>query len=111
MESSVSEVLFSQSDYKVMITYKDGTTKVRANVNPEIERWSDINHVVRILGRALLEAKAIDFRPENSKLTDNVKDYICHSFSIALSKNKGNSQGIKTAITSIVPHAFGGNPN
>ena len=67
-----------------------------------------VRHVVRILGRALLEAKAIDFGPENSKLTDTVKDYI---FSIALSKNKGNSQEMKTAITSIVPHAFGEHEN
>ena len=113
MESFVSEVLFDKSDYKVTIADEAGTmeSKVKVNVNPEIEKWSDMNHVVRILGRALLEAKAIDFGPENSKLTDTVKDYICYSFSIALSKNKSNSQAMKTVITSIVPHAFGEHQN
>ena len=34
---------------KVMITDEDATTesKVKANVNPEIEKWSDINHKPR----------------------------------------------------------------
>ena len=47
--------LFSKRDYKVMITDEDGKSeaKVKSNVNADIEKWSDKNHVVRILGKML----------------------------------------------------------
>ena len=59
MESEVCQDLFSKADYKVMITDEDGTSeaKVKSNVNADIEKWSDKNHVVRIFSIALSKHK------------------------------------------------------
>ena len=47
--------LLSKGDYKVMIANEDGTSeaKVKSNVSADIEKWSDKNHVVRILGKMI----------------------------------------------------------
>ena len=91
-----------------MITDKNGTSeaRVKSNVNPNIEKWSDKNHVIRILCKTLYDAKTVDFGPGNDKLNDSVRDYIISLFSIALSKNKGNEREMQAAILSIIPHAF-----
>ena len=109
MESEVCQDLFSKGDYKVMITDEDGTSeaKVKSNVNADIEKWSDKNHVERILGKMLYDAKKMDFGPNNDRINDAVIDYIRSLFSIALSKHKGDAKGMQDAILSIVPHAFG----
>ena len=109
MESEVCQDLFSKGDYKVMITDEDGTSeaKVKSNVNADIEKWSDKNHVVRILGKMLYDAKKTDFGPNNDRINDAVIDYIRSLLSIALSKHKGDAKGMQDAILSIVPHAFG----
>ena len=88
MESEVCQDLSSKGDYKVMITDEDGTSeaKVKSNVNADIEKWSDKNHVVRILGK-------MDFGPNNDRINDAVIDYIRSLFSIALSKHKGDAKG------------------
>ena len=58
MESSVCEELFHKVQYKVMVTDEDlsSAARIKSQVNPETEKWSDINHVVRILGKLLYEA-------------------------------------------------------
>ena len=98
MESEVCQDLFSKGDYKVIITDEDGTSeaKVKSNVNADIEKWSDKNHVVRILGKMLYEAKKMDFGPNNDRINDAVIDYIRSLFSIALSKHKGDAKACKT---------------
>ena len=92
-----------------MITDKDGTSeaKVKSNVNADIEKWSDKNHVVRILGKMLYDAKKMGFGPDNDRINDAVIDYIRSLFSVVLSKHKGDAKGMQDAILSIVPHAFG----
>ena len=92
MESSVCEELFQKEQYKVMVTDEE------SQVNPDVEKWSDINHVVRILGNVLYEAKTTNFGPKNDRLTDKVRDNIVKSFGIA--------ERMQLAITSIVPHAL-----
>ena len=44
----LSEELFKKGDYSVMITDEDvsSESKVKQNVNHDIEKWSDKNHVV-----------------------------------------------------------------
>ena len=75
MESSVCEELFRKEQYKVMVTDEDASSeaRIKSQVNPDIEKWSDINHVVRILGKLLYEAKTTNFGPKNDRLTDQVK--------------------------------------
>ena len=66
MESSVCEELFRKKQYKVMVTDEDTSSEARIKfqVNPDIEKWSDMNHVVRILGKLLYEAKTTNFGPK-----------------------------------------------
>ena len=92
-----------------MVTGEDASSEARieSQVNPHIEKWSDINHVVRILGKLLYEAKATNFGPKNDRLTDQVKENIVKSFRIALMENKCDVERMQLAISSIVPHAFG----
>ena len=70
-------------------------------------KWSDINHVVRILSKLLYEAKTTNFGTKNDRLTDQVRENIVKSFRIALMENKGDAEGMQLEITSVVPHAFG----
>ena len=63
--------------------------RVKEKFNPDIEKWADKNHVVRTLSKYLNECKSIDFGLDNDKLTDSVREYIMHCFSIALAQNKG----------------------
>ena len=83
-----------------MITDEDGTSeaKVKSNVNADIEKWSDKNHVVRILGKMPYDAKKIDFGPNNDRINDAVIDYIRSLFSIAPSKHKGDAKGMQDGI-------------
>ena len=92
-----------------MVTDEDASSEARieSQANPHIEKWSDINHVVRILGKLLYEAKTTNFGPKNDRLTDQVKENIVKSFRIALMENKGDTEGMQLAISCIVPHAFG----
>ena len=73
----------------------------------QTEKWSDINHVMRILGKLLYEAKTTNFGPKNDRLTDQVRENTVKSFRIALMENKGDAEGMQLAITFIVPHTFG----
>ena len=109
MESSVCEELFWKEQYKVMVIDEDASSeaRIKSQVNPDIEKWSDINHLVRILGKMLYEAKTTNFGPKNDQLTDQVRENIVKSFRIALIENKGDAEGMQFAITSTVPHAFG----
>ena len=92
-----------------MVTDEDASSeaKIKSQVNAHIKKWSDINHVLRILGKLLYEAKTTNFGPKNDRLTDHVRKNIVKSFRIALMENKGDAEGIQLAISSIVPHAFG----
>ena len=109
MESPVCEELFRKEQYRVMVIDEDASSeaRIKSQVNPDIEKCSDINHVVRILGKLLYEAKTTNFGPNNDRLTDEVRENIVKSFRIVLMESKGDAEGLQLAITSIVPHAFG----
>ena len=66
-ESSVCEELFRKEQYKIVVTDEDVSSeaRIKSQVNPDIEKLSDINHVVRILGKLLYEAKTTNFGPKN----------------------------------------------
>ena len=104
MEACLSEELFRKGDYGVMITDEDASSesKVKQNVNHDIEKWSDKNHVVVTFRKMLISGKARDFGKDSSKLSDSVIDYFAKLFSMAVSENK-----LKASFQAIVPHAFG----
>ena len=70
MESSVCEELFRKEQHKVMVTDEDASSEARigSHVNPDREKWSDINHAVRILGKLLYEEKTTNILIQ--KMTD-----------------------------------------
>lgn len=41
------------------------------------------------------------------KISQKVQDYFATCFSIAIKQNQGNADGVRAALQSIVPHAFG----
>ena len=62
IKACLSEELFRKGDYSVMIIDEDASSesKVKRNVNYDIEKWSDKNHIVVIFRKMLIsrEAKA-----------------------------------------------------
>ena len=92
-----------------MITDEDASTesKVKQNVNHDIEKWSDKNHVVVTFRKMLISGKAQDFGKDSSKLSDSVIDYFAKMFSMAVSENKDKPNKLKASFQAIVPHASG----
>ena len=76
MEACPSKELFRKGDYGVMITDEDASSesKVKQNVNNDIEKWSDKNHVVVTFRKMLISGKAQDFGKDSSKLSDSLID-------------------------------------
>ena len=85
--------------------------RLRSLVIPNLEKWPDKNHVLRTLGKTLLQNKSLNFDAGNSRLNDNLIQYITYNFSTALNQNKGDPKGFQRTIKSIVPHAFGKHEN
>ena len=46
--------------------------RIRQNVNPDIQKWSDKNHVHRTFGKTLHQSKHFDFGAGNNRLNDTV---------------------------------------
>ncbi|XP_068724241.1 uncharacterized protein [Montipora capricornis] len=77
------------------------TSKVRQNVEHEVEKWSDVVHAKRPFGSSLYSIKT-----QNKSLTDMVIRYFQRCFGYALKKNKDNEEGVRNGLKSIVPHAY-----
>ena len=84
---------------------------MRNEVDGDIEKWSDVNHVTCTLTKALYEGRGKDFGPNNDKISDPVIDHIKTCFSYAIYQNKNNVAGIVESIGAIVPHSFGEHSN
>ena len=91
-----------------MITNEDASSesKVKQNVNHDIEKWSDKNHFVVTFRKMLISGKAKDFGKDSSKLSDSVIDYFAKMFFMAVSENKNKPNKLKASFQAIVPHAF-----
>ena len=113
MEAAICEDLFKKEDYKVLVGDEDSSAeaRLRSLVISDLEKWSDKNHVLRTLGKTLLQNKSLNFGAGNSRLNDNVIEYITYNFSTALSQNKGDSEGLQRTLKSTAPHAFGKHEN
>ena len=88
----------------VLVGDDDSSTisKVRKNVEHEIEKWSDVVHTKRSFGSSLYSIKT-----QNKSLTDMVIRYFQQCFGYALKQNKDDEEGVRNGLKSIVPHAYG----
>ena len=68
-----------------------------------IEKNSDINYVKKNVGNKLYDLKA----DGHSELSTKVLKYVQKCFFYALTQNKGDADGLRAALTSIVPHMYG----
>eukprot|EP00112_Aurelia_sp_Birch-Aquarium-sp1_P014841 Seg323.9 transcript_id=Seg323.9/GoldUCD/mRNA.D3Y31 product="hypothetical protein" protein_id=Seg323.9/GoldUCD/D3Y31 len=109
MEPAICEDLFKREYYRVLVGDEDSSpeARIRNLVNPNIEKWADKNHVLRTLGKKLHESRTLNFGQGNDKLNEKTKEYILSCFATALAQHKGDAEGLKASLKSIIPHAFG----
>ncbi len=81
----------------------DTTTiaKARLEVDSEIKKASDKNHVTKNVGKELYEIK-----PKHPELTVKAILYLKRLFGYALAQNKGNEEGMKKALKAVTSHPF-----
>ena len=86
------EACLQRSFLEREITDKDASSenKVKQNVNHDIEKWSDKNHVVMTFRKMLISGKAQEFEKDSSKISDSVIDYFAKMFSMATKINQTN---------------------
>ena len=88
-----------------LIMDDDSTTvsRVRRELNHNVTKLSDISHVKCHLRSSLYKLQA-----KHKVLTSSVIRYLVEKcFAYALLQNKGNVDGVRSALNNIVPHAFG----
>ena len=92
-----------------MIGDEDSSCKarIRQNANPDIQKWSDKNHVLRTLGKILHQSKHFEFGAGNNRLNDTVIEYVLSCFGAAFTKNKGDAKGLQKSLEAMVPYLFG----
>ena len=108
MEANVAVQFFPKAvqhrvTYSTYVGDDDTTTesRLKALVNYDIEKWSDINHACRTLGSRLYSAKKVN------GLTPAVIGYIQKCFTYCRKQNKGQPSSLLEGLSVIVPHAFG----
>ncbi len=77
-------------------------TKVRREVDCNIEKVSDKGHLVKNLGKQLQSIKS-----SHPELTHSVIKYLQKNFKYMVSQNQGNVEGIIKGKKAVVDHAFG----
>ena len=109
MEAHVATVLFKRAAekgvcYQTLIGDDDSSTisKLREEVDDQIIKVSDIQHIKRTL-----EGKLLKIKSQHKELTDTVIKYIKKCFSYAIAQNKGDPTSLATALQSIPGHIFG----
>ena len=89
----------------------DATTicKLRKEHNPNLEKWSDVNHAKKTLTSSLyLLAKKHTIL---SSRKNKIINYIRKGYSYAIVQNKGNAELLASNMRAIVPHMFGDHEN
>ena len=61
-------------------------SKVRSEVDERVEKWSDVNHAKKNLGKKLHEMKGV-----HKQLSEKVIKSIQKDYAYAMSQNKGNA--------------------
>ncbi|CAC5391328.1 unnamed protein product [Mytilus coruscus] len=83
---------------------EDSTTiaRLRANVDKNITKVSDSNHIKKLLGNSLYEIKK-----KHKTLTIKVIQNLQRCFNYILAQGKGNPDMIKQSILALCDHTFG----
>ncbi len=82
----------------------DDTTTIyraRREVDPEIKKSSDKNHVSKNIGKDLHAIKS-----QHKELTERSIAYLQKNFNYMLSQNKGSVDGIRQGLKAVVHHSF-----
>ena len=80
---------------------------LKQKVPYDVEKWSDTVHIKRSLTTRLYNLSQRSKFPNSSVLSQKVMNYLVKSFTYCIAQNKGEATNMKSAIQSIVPHAFG----
>ncbi|XP_063436607.1 uncharacterized protein LOC134718035 [Mytilus trossulus] len=94
----------SHKPVTILIMDDDAATmsKAREVLGHELEKWSDIGHSKKSVGKALY-----NLQNKHKILSTRVIQYFQKCFSYAVIQNKDNASGLKDALQAIVEHAFG----
>lgn len=87
------------------ITMDDDSTtisRMRNNIDPNIMKMSDKNHVRKNMSNALYK-----LQEKHKSLSTKTINYLLKDVSYAISQNKGNAKGLESSLKAIVPHSFG----
>ena len=104
----VTQILKDSKSHGVRINQiigdEDSTTIARARreVNYELTKGSDMNHLKKILGNKLHELKR-----RHKALTPKVISHFQTMYTVALHQNVGNAEATTANLWAIVPHSFG----
>ena len=77
--------------------------RLRETCGENIEKASDMNHIKKNLGNALYKLKS----EGHKELSDKVIKYIQKLFMYAVCQNTNDVDGLRAALASAVPHAYG----
>ena len=88
-----------------IIADDDTTTisSVRKNINPNIKKKSDKNHVKKNIGNALYALRSKHKKLKNPKIIK----YIQKCLNYMLAQNEGNPEGVENGLEAICRHPFG----
>ena len=87
-----------------LVMDKDSTTiaRIRGELSHDIEKWSDFMNVKKHVSGAVFKLQS-----KHKTLTTDVVKYLLKCFSYAVTQNKGNIDGMRKDVLTIVSHAFG----
>lgn len=104
MEEMVKEVDKDGCHVGSIVGDEDTTTiaRLRANVNKNIKKLSDANHVKKLLGNSLYSIKK-----NHKTLTFKIIQYLQRCLSYILAQGKDNPDMIKTSVLALGYHPFG----
>lgn len=105
MVVSMVESIHKEGIKTASIIADDDTTtiaRLKAEVDDFINKQSDKNHVKKNFANSLFA-----LQKEHKSLTSTVIRYLQKCFNYAISQNKGNPDGLATALSCISKHPFG----
>lgn len=106
--SLVQEIESQNVKVQTIIMDDDCTTlaKINSVTKHPVTKWSDINHTKKLLGNRLY-----GLQKKHKVLTVKVIQWLQKCFSYAVAQNKYNISGLSSALSQIIPHAFGEHEN
>ena len=101
----VKEVNTTDHSIKTLVGDEDATTisHVRSEVDKEIEKRTNKNHLRKTLGNELYSLQ----NKHKGFLSSRTITYLQKCFSYMCEQNRGSPTGIVNGLNAIVPHAFG----